>query len=215
LLGQGYENKGYSASMNSNTRDNISWSSVTAVCSVVIASCALFVTVWQINETREHNRLSVLPSLNIYHTGETDGGDRGWVVENTGLGPAIIGNSVILVDGKPVEGGISWTAWREVAKRLSISKEHVTLSGLDYKEVVQHGSEFPLIAIKNHIDKQKAGYALYALYEKVRVEICYCSFYGECRVLVVHGNDRKEALVVHGDEITEALVCEESIRLDK
>ena len=88
----------------------------------------------------------------------------------------------------------------------------MTLTGLDYKEVVQHGSGFPLIAIKDHTDKQTAGDALYALYEKVRVEICYCSFYGEWRVLVVHRNDRKEALVVHGDEITEALVCEESIR---
>jgi hypothetical protein len=179
------------------------WDTVTAACSVVIAVCALVVTSWQTAVTREHNRLSVLPSLNIYYRDESEDGEIGWVVENTGLGPAIIGKSVIWVDDAPIEGGISYKAWVEAVKQIGIPRKDVVVSGLAYKEVVQHGSQFPLLALKDDMEnEQNRKQYISALWSRVHLEVCFCSFYGECWLDI-------------GGEGLGTLECQESVRLDQ
>lgn len=76
---------------------------LTSIFTIVIAMCALGLTVWQTRVTREHNRLSVKPHLNtervITHNPTT------LIVNlaNNGLGPAIIDKfGFCLRDGSPL-----------------------------------------------------------------------------------------------------------------
>lgn len=60
--------------------------------SAVIATCALGVTFWQACVMRKHNRLSVKPFLATTEGNDKkgDGGKVSFVIENCGVGPALI-----------------------------------------------------------------------------------------------------------------------------
>ena len=66
---------------------------------LVVAVCALVVTVWQGVVTRKHNRLSVTPVLTLYRR-EIDGVIT---VENNGIGPALIISQEVYFRGEPLE----------------------------------------------------------------------------------------------------------------
>jgi len=78
----------------------------------VIALAALVLAVWEGVMERRHNRLSVAPRLTIrLHAGDSLG-MLGCTVSNEGLGPAIVTNCLIKVDGKAMEnkGDDGWNA---------------------------------------------------------------------------------------------------------
>ena len=66
---------------------------------LVVAVCALVVTVWQGVVTRKHNRLSVAPVLTLYRR-EIDGIIT---VKNNGIGPALIISQEVYFRGEPLE----------------------------------------------------------------------------------------------------------------
>lgn len=69
---------------------------VISLSAIATALAALFVAVWQGIETRNHNRMSVIPKLSINRKSYTDvssvtkGAEPGFSVVNNGTGPAII-----------------------------------------------------------------------------------------------------------------------------
>lgn len=73
---------------------------VTAWAAIVISACALFVTLWQVSVTRRHNELSVKPMLAIkeHYSEEGNIGCFSFCLQNSGVGPAII-KDFILLDG--------------------------------------------------------------------------------------------------------------------
>ncbi|WP_242705203.1 MULTISPECIES: hypothetical protein [Streptomyces] len=79
---------------------------VTAICAVVIAVASLVVSVYQTRAMRQHNRHSVRPILQL-HQGWPAGGRAGIRLINSGLGPAIIVDGTLTVDGEVVG---SWNA---------------------------------------------------------------------------------------------------------
>ena len=83
-----------------------SWERTIGVCSVVIAVCALVATLWQEASSREHNRLSVRPILDIVIGLASDSSPAGVSLENRGVGPAIIRTSNVFRGDAPI-GSIS------------------------------------------------------------------------------------------------------------
>lgn len=74
---------------------------VTAVGATLIAVISLIVSISEARSNRLHNRHSVRPHLDL--TAVRDLGDRtGIKVSNYGLGPAIIRESLLTVDGVPL-----------------------------------------------------------------------------------------------------------------
>jgi hypothetical protein len=74
----------------------------TAICSAVIALCALFATIWQSRATIHHNKISVRPHL-IWHTSRKNLTDKcvvSFSIKNQGLGPAIIKSRFFTLNGK-------------------------------------------------------------------------------------------------------------------
>lgn len=71
---------------------------ITDIATVIIATCALLVTTYQIYTTRKHNRLAVRPLIQIGWT--TNEKIDGIWLRNVGLGPAIITKFTISHKGK-------------------------------------------------------------------------------------------------------------------
>ncbi len=77
---------------------------IIAIASVFIACCALGVTVWQGVQNRQHNRLSVKPLLTFGHVSNVarDICSEAFILENCGVGPAVIKNFALFYKGKEV-----------------------------------------------------------------------------------------------------------------
>lgn len=83
--------------------EKINWDKVTALCSVVIASLSMYVSYMQGEASREHNRLTVRPMLQLEINVDPDTGGYNAYVNNNGLGPAIVKNVIFRLNGKKIE----------------------------------------------------------------------------------------------------------------
>jgi hypothetical protein len=68
---------------------NNSVTTITSIAASFIAVCALIVSVWTGYETRQHNRLSVKPILDIANN-TAPGPVYGLILYNEGTGPALV-----------------------------------------------------------------------------------------------------------------------------
>ncbi|MFF9768342.1 hypothetical protein ACF1GT_17315 [Streptomyces sp. NPDC014636] len=112
---------------------------VTAVCAVVIAVASLVVSVYQTHAMRQHNRHSVRPILQL-HRGWPPGGRAGIRLINSGLGPAVIVDSMLTVDGE-VLGAWNARSVDRVRDRLAVRPSAVTFNqgeviATDYEQYV-------------------------------------------------------------------------------
>jgi hypothetical protein len=74
-----------------------------ALASAIVSICALFATGWQGWHAYQHNRLSVKPHV-VWHISHSSVGQNGssisFSVKNLGLGPAIIKDRYLSIDGR-------------------------------------------------------------------------------------------------------------------
>lgn len=95
------------------TTDDIS------LVAAVISACAIGITVWQGFQSRHHNRLTVRPLLTWRESrsANDDGFQVAYTVTNHGVGPAIVLERFITVDGakfSPPDGDVIEQAVRQV-----------------------------------------------------------------------------------------------------
>ena len=100
--------------MNSNSETLVTktvnfWAWITTIPSetwivAFVAVCALGVTVWQGRQNYKHNRMSVRPQLAVFEYSDTTETEKNVWLElvNSGIGPAIIKDFILLYDGKEV-----------------------------------------------------------------------------------------------------------------
>ena len=72
--------------------------------SVVIAVCAIVISIWHGVQTRKHNKLSYRPHLTTWTHSVGEKGFYAVDIINNGLGPALIEDFVIKVDGEIISG---------------------------------------------------------------------------------------------------------------
>ncbi|MGA2914435.1 MAG: hypothetical protein ABSE89_00185 [Sedimentisphaerales bacterium] len=80
------------------------WPVIIGISSSIIALCALVFTIWQGFQVRKHNKLSYRPHLTTWTTRNADNGFYSVELMNNGLGPALIENFVLKVDGEIIPG---------------------------------------------------------------------------------------------------------------
>lgn len=80
------------------------WQVLTGVSSCIIALCALIFTIWQGIQARKHNKLSYRPHLTTWTHSNADKGFYAVELINNGLGPALIEDFLVKVDGKVIPG---------------------------------------------------------------------------------------------------------------
>lgn len=82
----------------------MTWEAIAGFCAVIVALCALWLTISEGRESRKHNKLSVKPHLTTWTSSAAASGRYSVDVINNGIGPALIKNFQICVDGMAVEG---------------------------------------------------------------------------------------------------------------
>lgn len=103
---------------------------IIAISSVVIALCALGTSFWQGYTTRQHNKLSVKPSLNLGYSLSKHSSFIGIEIKNTGIGPLIIKNATISKGGKSFK--ISDGNFKELFPALCNEDFHFNLLSQNY-----------------------------------------------------------------------------------
>ncbi len=131
---------------------------------LIVAICALVVTVWQGVVTRKHNRLSVTPVLTLYRR-EIDGIIA---VKNNGTGPALIISQEVYFKGEPLDED----AFQKAIPHL-VDSGHL-LPGA----AIAPGDEVMLFKSATYLDGSHIE-----LLEELRFRITYKSIYNEQRVL--------------------------------
>lgn len=80
------------------------WSVITGISGAVIALCALGLSIWQGCLARRHNRLSFRPHLTTWTCSDAEKGFYMVELINHGIGPAVIEDFSVKVDGRLVPG---------------------------------------------------------------------------------------------------------------
>ncbi len=136
----------------------------------MIALCALFLSIYQGSQTRQHNQLSVKPSLvsTFYYNDKS----VGYTLDSRGLGPAIIKWVEVLVNGK-AKGN-----WLDVESALDLPESSGS-NGMHFNPYagvsLMPGDKVTLYAVGS----DKNIKYLRDSYQKVRIKVCYCSIYAE------------------------------------
>jgi hypothetical protein len=145
---------------------------VTAICAVVIAVGSLVVSVYQTHATRQHNRHSVRPVLQL-HRGWPTGSRAGIRLINSGLGPAVIVDSVLTVDDEVI-GAWNAPSVDSVRDRLSVHPSAVTFN---QGEVIATGYQQYLLSVASY-DPQNHAEVEDLINQRLTLKIRYESLYG-------------------------------------
>lgn len=153
----------------------------------LVALLALFVAVWQVISSRNHNKLSVQPYLNETLSSDAVNLICKFEIANKGLGPAIISSSQYYLDGTK----INYKALLNIIDKLP-TEFGINVQDLKPGSVIAKDEIYPLIKIqwdhlkhdlpksnetKAKISKDIASYGL-EISKRFGIEITYKSHYG-------------------------------------
>lgn len=148
---------------------------ITSISAIVIAIAALFLTIWQSWMMRKHNYNSVKPLLSFERYLSPMHGGFGIYLNNNGLGPAIVINQKLLVDGKEIEK-LEDNPWYYAAKSLDIDYTFVQLGFYDRNTVIAAGERKALVTIDENASKEQKEHFKKAI-PRIGIEIRYKSIY--------------------------------------
>jgi hypothetical protein len=147
--------------------------SITAVCAIVIATASLAISVLEARAAREHDRKSVMPVLRVTRVATHGDTWAGLTLKNAGLGPAVITDTIIQLDGKVVG---RWD--RGTLALMAGSNEPIpNFSALYEATVIPAGTEQRLIFLSNFDDERDAWFWDLIAF-RLDIEIRYESIYG-------------------------------------
>jgi hypothetical protein len=150
-------------------RKTISRNSVLPICAPLISAVACAASLYQLRMAMSSISAQTWPYVTIgwRHTND----ETGIVVDNDGLGPAIIRDVVLTVDGQDQHDAIS--ALRQI---ISIADASIELDALTRGVVIRAGKSLNLFVVRG------ASWAnqLRSAQNRVNLEICYCSILGQC-----------------------------------
>jgi len=156
-----------------------------AVIATLVGLCALCVSGYTAYMQRQQVRAAVWPILEF---DSSNAPDIHFTLANKGVGPAIIRNVIVRVDGQPVRN------WKEAFERILVPGEHLGSESDMRGHVLAAGESMtvftPHDAENNPINFDKSNPLWVKLNKdrgRVTVEICYCSTLGECWTLLGSG----------------------------
>lgn len=155
---------------------------ITSIAGVVVALCALGLTLWQLSVAQRHNRLSVRPHLTTWRTIQLDPFSVIVTITNNGLGPALIEEfKFTSPNGKPLEGkpeeqlaDALYLFFSDYEDTVAIETAHM------YADLsVAVGEERVLLKLDIIGDEVPTDAFIDEQISKVKLNIKYKSFYGE------------------------------------
>ncbi len=154
---------------------NYSSEKVLSISAITIAVISIFVAVWESSEIRKHNRLSVRPKLEIYYNSSEN--LFGYVVANNGLGPAVITDKYIFIDGKEINYS-GFSGYDELLEKLDLVDKYAGHGAINPGKTIIAGKNEYIIYF-NLDESDDREILLPQIYSMVTIEIEYESIYGE------------------------------------
>ncbi|MCA0902218.1 hypothetical protein [Microbulbifer agarilyticus] len=152
----------------------------TAVSSALIALVALGLAIYEGRSNRQHNRLSLKPSL-VMETSTTNSPPTiSATIVNAGLGPAVIQNIQFFHHGTELVGDLEYELREAISKILEkFMVESTSVSIMNPGYVSRASSENNIVMIKVLPQEPTCIDNLKELLNVIDVRIEYQSFYGE------------------------------------
>ena len=166
--------------MDSN-KTKISSDTIVSFSAIIIAIASIAVTIWQGIENRNHNRLSVRPKLEVnFYAGKDN---FGYILQNNGLGPAIITYRKFLVDGEEIIYS-GFSGYEDFIDKLGMKDHSVTHTGIYPGKTIKSDEQIKIISFYTK-ESDELDKLLPLIYSRVSIEIGYKSMYNEqfvCKV---------------------------------
>ncbi len=146
---------------------------ITAISAVFIGLCAIGISLYETSLIRQAQKGSVWPALGGGYSYNQDG--FSYLLENAGVGPAIIEYIILTVDGEPIE------TWDQYFDKLEVDINNYLVTQASGR-IVSPQSKLDILYIPpqrniDHIAQEQA---------RVDVEICYCSVYEDCWIVTMN-----------------------------
>lgn len=148
---------------------------ITAMAATSIAVIALVVSVLEVRNQQEFQKLTVEPYIELGNVGTLDINYYAFLLVNNGLGPAIIKSGSFTIDGNPV------ASWREAGSLLTKSDEPYSgvYSSIGMNRRVKASDTIEVYKITPYNELAKEFHQAMNS-ERIHYEICYCSIYKDC-----------------------------------
>jgi hypothetical protein len=147
----------------------------------LIAIAALGTAIYQAKLSRDQAKAAVWPYLI-----QGNAGNNGYarIVQNVGIGPAVIKAFEVRVDGKPVQN------WAAAAQAMGVHLRGADIRSTSFARgfVVPMGAEIDLLQLHDTTDI--AGFR--SRLEHLQTWVCYCSIYGDCWSLLSDDDEPKQ-----------------------
>jgi len=166
--------------------------SIVSASATIIAIVALGTGVYQAKLSRDQARASVWPYL---IQGNSNNNGYAYIVQNVGLGPAVIRAFEVRVDGKPAR------TWREVADLMGITLSWKGKRSTTFRAGLVLPANAPLVELLELPDSGDAK-LFKAHTEQIRARICFCSLYGDCWENRNDGYESEKVKACKDDEAT-------------
>ena len=153
---------------------NIFKGRIVEICSLVIAICALFLTIQQARTTAYHNKLSLIPMLQ-FSIEHSDGKYIEIALENVGTGPAIIDSfELASVRIESLKETIN-----DFAKLNDLNVEgiDVLITKIENRTFLRAGQSLPLLKILEPKTKNREYNGLSYYTSILPLTVCYRSLY--------------------------------------
>jgi len=165
-----------------------------SIVALVVSIATAAIALKQMAITRDHNRKSVMPALQITTHLEGEGGRNGIYISNDGLGPAYLKDfSVKYKD--TIRSGLGPSKWVEI---LTVSSELPICFSEGWPEkdaILKPGLETPLLHVADYKNIDICGSEVAQLMEVEPLEffVLYESGYGDERVLRKSSGERRKS----------------------
>lgn len=143
-----------------------------AIGALVISGLAMLSSLMQVSVQRNQERAMVWPHVSARPSFSARGYE--FVARNKGLGPALVRDVAILVDGRRVPG---WIEALDVLLGPGHGYGWDQVSATDLQDTVLGADETTRLFAVAWDDRLRQAFPGDA---RVEVRICYCSFLGEC-----------------------------------
>lgn len=155
------------------------WQIITALASSTIATCAIFISVWQGIEMRKHNRISVKPHLTTWLNNRHSEGVYEFYLVNNGIGPAFIQSFTVEINSVQIEGNKTELLHIALKQLFPGSAYAATVSHVAKGYAMGAKEEICLINVKFDKDKMPTKEEINDSFNKADLLITYESAYKE------------------------------------
>jgi len=153
---------------------------IMSTVAVLMAIFAVGVSIYEVRLMREYQDISVWPNINLhYNRGYGEQPFFAFVARNDGLGPAIVRDFRVRVDGTPVQ---NWAQAMQIMTdgkldlRRAIFDQRGGTSDLSAGKTLLPADEVLAVTVTDPALATDAQFDL----ERLDAEVCYCSVYGQC-----------------------------------